>query len=61
MKKKKISGLALLTIMIAKSMMISLAKATTWVEVARRSGSAFPYAEEFSMQFECSHVEWRVR
>ena len=41
--------------------LMPLAKATTWVEVDRRSGSAFPDLAEFSMQFECSHVEWRIK
>ena len=40
---------------------IQSAKASDWVEVDRRSGSAFPDPEEFSMHFECSHVEWRIR
>jgi len=58
--KKKISGLALLTIMLAMPMMISSVEATEWVEVTRRSGSAHT-SKEFSMQFECNHVEWRIR
>jgi hypothetical protein len=59
--KKKVLGLTLLTIMLAMPMMISSVGATEWVEVARQSGSAFPDPKEFSMQFECSHVEWRIR
>ena len=60
--KKKILGLALLTIMLAMPMMISLVEATDWVEVARWSGYAFPDPEHFETeQFECSHVEWRIK
>ena len=59
MEKKKISGLALLTIMIAMSMMISLAKATNWVEVTSFTGSG---TEQYTTDyFTCDHVEWRIR
>ena len=61
MEKKKIFTLAVLTIIIAMFMTASSVKAVDWVEVDRRSGSAFPDPAEFSMQFECSHVEWRIR
>jgi len=40
---------------------MSSVEATSWVEVDRRSGSAFPDLAEFSLQFECSHVEWRIK
>ena len=53
--KKKILGLALLTIMLALSMSISLAKATNWVEVTRFTGSGT------TDYFTCEHVEWRIR
>lgn len=59
--KNKILSLALLTVMLVMFLFVSSAKAVTWVEVARQSGSAFPDLEQFSMQFECSHVEWRIR
>lgn len=59
--KKNMLSLALLTTILAMSMTISSVKATTWVEVDRRSGSPFPNLAEFSMQFECSHVEWRIK
>jgi parallel beta-helix repeat protein len=32
-----------------------------WREVTRWSGSAFPNSAEFNMEFEISHVDWRVR
>ena len=59
--EKKIASLALLTIMLVMPMTISLAKAVTWVEVTRQSGSAFPDPAEFSMQFECNHIEWKIK
>jgi len=53
--KKKISGLALLIIMLAMPMMTSLVGATEWVEVTRFTGSGT------TDYFTCEHVEWRIR
>jgi len=53
--KKKMSGLVLLTIMLAMLMMISLVEATNWVEVTRFTGSGT------TDYFTCEHVEWRIR
>lgn len=48
--------------MLAMSMAISSAKATTWVEVARWSEEAFPEPKEFTTgNLVCNHVEWRIR
>jgi len=55
MKKKKILGLALLTIMLAMPMMISLVEATEWIEVTRFTGSGT------TDYFTCEHIEWRIR
>lgn len=60
--KKKITSLALLTSVIVLFMAISSVRATTWVEVVRWSGSAFPDPEQFTTEpFNCPHVDWRIR
>ena len=57
----RLSSIASLVICsIIVSGIIQSVNATDWVEVTRWSGSAFPDLEEFSMQFECSHIEWRI-
>lgn len=61
MEKKRILNTSLLVIILGISMITGLAKATSWVEVVRWSGSAFPELAQFEEQFECSHEEWRVR
>ena len=40
---------------------IQPARAVIWGEVATRTGSPFPDVEEFTMDFEISHSDWRIR
>jgi len=58
MEKKKISGLALLTIMLAMSM-ISSVGATEWIEVTRFSDHSDGSVR--TQSFTCNYVEWRIR
>ena len=47
---------------VVASGIIQSVNATNWVEVTRWSGSAFPDPQQFETeQFECNHVEWRIR
>jgi len=63
--RKAVSGMMVLTLlligMLTLAFNIQPARAVTWREVARRSGSPFPDLAEFVMEFEISYVDWRVR
>jgi len=63
--RKTISGVMLsllFTSMLALAFNIQpIGAGAVWREVARWSGSAFPYPAEFNMEFEITHVDWRVR
>ena len=64
MRLKAVSGIMLTLLLISMLTLafnIQPARAVTWREVARWSGSAFPDPEEFIMEFEISYVDWRVR
>ena len=65
MKEKVVSQIMLILLlfgMLTWAFNIQPVGATAfWREVTRWSGSAFPNPAEFNMEFEISHVDWRVR
>ena len=64
MKSKTVSRIIMILLlfgMVTFVFKIQPTRAVMWGEVAKRNGSPFPDAEEFTMEFEINHADWRIR